>query len=990
MGRTGDGTLRRIEALFRTGRTGSWSDGRLLASFADGRGVEREDAFAALVRRHGPMVLATCRRMLGASPDADDAFQAVFLVLARKAGSLRDVDDVGGWLRVVAVRTGREARARAARLRAREGAGLGDSHAAAGVDPDLFELRSALDEELERLPGGFREAIRLCELEGLSRREAAERLGLAEGTLSSRLARGRSLLRDRLARRGLAVGLLGAALAPEPRAALADAAASLAVHTTRSGAAPGTVSEAVASLAEGAFAMLVASRWKSLVASAGTLGVLALAAGLAWSQAAPAPDEPPPGALPKVTPAAPSPVHVFVMEADGGLVAGAEVRLNPYTFDERIGTTGRDGRCVFQDPPGLPDDRSVLVSVDGGRLVGAWRWRPFMDRGTRSAPVGIEVRPPREVEVRVVDVHGEPVAGAEVEGVANRRVVAHAEAGADGRARLLIPAGETSLRWIAARRRGVGLGYAEFGDQDHRGTDIGVAASELPRSVEVSLAPQTPVQIRVVDEAGAPVTAGRIYQPGHRHNLAYAGRLVGERIGPDGVARFDWYPRSSPRADFGAVVPPRGVGSVEIGFGASDSYLLRVRRPATIRGRVTMPDGSPARDVMVQGLADAAVTAVDGSYEIAASPEPMQAVWVVDGEYAAPARMDVVPRAEAPVEVDFRLAKGLPVRGVVTAGPDHHPEPGLTVWLVEEGVPIPEGVPKEGAAGDSRKEATKVKRDEAYLVKKEAPGAAPQPRVRKTGRSVLATTDERGRYTFRVAPGTYRIAVPTLRRAEIFEVRDETGVVRDFHKDRQESRLLAGRVVDERGEPVAGARVEAMSTDGLSATRPLTTDGEGRFRADARPVSHWVTATSDDGLLAGYIEAAADAEDFEVVMKPAARATGIVCDRSGEPRPRQMLLWERLAEGRREDGEAWTFTIPGPSTFADDAGRFTSPPLVPGLEYRAELIPQSNRPPDFADVALGPVRPTGPGPLDLGAMRVDDRPLEVQFRERREREREAK
>jgi RNA polymerase sigma factor (sigma-70 family) len=197
--------LRRV-VLPRDG--GGRTDGDLLGDYLDQRD---EAAFAALVRRHGPMVLAVCHRVLGNAHDAEDAFQASFLVLARRAASLGNREKVGNWLYGVAYRTALEARARTARRRCREKQG-GDMIVRKAVRAEsLVELRAALDEELSRLPEMYRTAIVLCELEGKTVKEAARQLGLPQGTLASRLSRGRVMLAGRLSRRGLALG--GAALA---------------------------------------------------------------------------------------------------------------------------------------------------------------------------------------------------------------------------------------------------------------------------------------------------------------------------------------------------------------------------------------------------------------------------------------------------------------------------------------------------------------------------------------------------------------------------------------------------------------------------------------------------------------------------------------------------------------------------------------------------------------------------------------------------------
>src|SRR5689334_1579885 len=164
---------------------------QLLEAFLSRR---EEAAFAALLRRHGPMVLGVCHRVLRNVHDAEDAFQATFLVLARRAASLRLRDAVGGWLHGVACRTALEARARRARLRRREKLVEDMPAVAAGPEDPWEELRHLLDREVHRLPDIYRLAIVLCDLEGRSRRAAAEELGVPEGTLSSRLAAARKRL----------------------------------------------------------------------------------------------------------------------------------------------------------------------------------------------------------------------------------------------------------------------------------------------------------------------------------------------------------------------------------------------------------------------------------------------------------------------------------------------------------------------------------------------------------------------------------------------------------------------------------------------------------------------------------------------------------------------------------------------------------------------------------------------------------------------------
>jgi RNA polymerase sigma factor (sigma-70 family) len=211
---------------------GGLTDGQLLGRFVAGRD---EAAFAALVRRHGPMVLGACRRVLGHAQDAEDAFQATFLLLACKAPSVARREALAGWLHAVAYRTALKAKARAGRRRARERQVEQVPHPeVAPAEPQ--DWRPLLDRELAALPEKYRAAVALCDLEGRPRREAARLLGLSEGTLSSRLARARCLLARRLGRRGLALsgGALAACLAAG--AATAAVPACLVVRTAKSAA----------------------------------------------------------------------------------------------------------------------------------------------------------------------------------------------------------------------------------------------------------------------------------------------------------------------------------------------------------------------------------------------------------------------------------------------------------------------------------------------------------------------------------------------------------------------------------------------------------------------------------------------------------------------------------------------------------------------------------------------------------------------------------
>ena len=167
--------LRDVQTLFRAGTAGGLTDGQLLEEFRDRGGEARERAFAALVERHGPAVLRACRSILRDEHAAEDAFQAVFLVLARKAGLLRVRGSLAPWLHEVACRVARCARASAARRsrHERRAAELADPTTR---DPGAVDIGPVIHEEIERLPDRYRAPVVLCLLEGLTREQAADQL----------------------------------------------------------------------------------------------------------------------------------------------------------------------------------------------------------------------------------------------------------------------------------------------------------------------------------------------------------------------------------------------------------------------------------------------------------------------------------------------------------------------------------------------------------------------------------------------------------------------------------------------------------------------------------------------------------------------------------------------------------------------------------------------------------------------------------------------
>jgi cytochrome c peroxidase len=282
-----DSVLRSIRRLVEDESARHLSDQHLLRQFSDRRD---EAAFGILLRRHGPMVLNVCRGVLGNRADAEDAFQATFLILARKAASIRKSESVGSWLYGVAYRTALKARARSAARQKNEAR----ASARAAAEPDDLTWREAqrvLHEELTGLAERYRVPLVACYLEGKTQDEAAAQLGVAKSTLKERLERGRSLLRARLVRRGLGpAAVLFAAAWPSANAS-ASLPAALASSTIKAAgpyaagqaAASSAISAEVAALTEGVLGSMLLTKTKITAAVSLAVACSVIGLGLTWA-----------------------------------------------------------------------------------------------------------------------------------------------------------------------------------------------------------------------------------------------------------------------------------------------------------------------------------------------------------------------------------------------------------------------------------------------------------------------------------------------------------------------------------------------------------------------------------------------------------------------------------------------------------------------------------------------------------------------------------
>jgi RNA polymerase sigma factor (sigma-70 family) len=372
--RRAETALRDIDALFRLGVVSGMSDGQLLDRFAAHSGADSELAFETIVRRHGPMVMAVCRRVLGDDHAAEDAFQATFMVLALKSHTIRKQESSGPWLHGVAMRIARRARALRQRSRGEPipAGGLADRE---GYTPAPVDLRAILDEELSRLPEKYRVPVVLCYLEGRTQEEAARTLGWTKGTVSGRLARAKDLLRERLTRRGLApsAGVLAATLTAET--ARAAVPASLVLPTVRiasaallGGADTGLVTGRIALLVKEAMKLIMLGRLVRATAQVVALGVgtAALATTLTLS-----------GELSRLTNFGGGPVAGRGSVAEKSRRDNLESRLDrfgdplPARVSLRLGTTRRRHATGLAGLDFTRDGTAAVTAQDDG-LVRFW------------------------------------------------------------------------------------------------------------------------------------------------------------------------------------------------------------------------------------------------------------------------------------------------------------------------------------------------------------------------------------------------------------------------------------------------------------------------------------------------------------------------------------------------------------------------------------------------------------------------------------------
>jgi RNA polymerase sigma factor (sigma-70 family) len=924
MAATSANLLRHVQQLVETHTLGQLSDRQLLERFAAGR---EEAAFALLVRRHGPMVLGLCRRVLRHEQDAEDAFQAAFLILARRAGSIRQAD-VSGFLYRVAYHLAVRARADAAKRKQRDKWGNVPSSTDTVEDVSWREMRAVVDEELQRLPDGLRSAIVLCYLEGKTQEEAARLLSWSKCTLRRRLEQGRERLRRRLLARGLTpmAALTASLFAEGTTSAMIPAA--LAAATVRVSLA-GQASPAVAALTEAGLSILSLSKTK--VAAAILLAVSVLSGAGLWAYRGPtAPaGAPPQPAAKERTDGRPKPrtpreekrqtaeISGRVLDPDGKPVRGAKVLF--VWWSEELpnkvwATSGADGRFHFEvrrpevansgwEMPGEPP---YIVAAAEGYGFAVTR----LDKPETAADLTLRlVKDDVPIRGRVLNLEGKPIAGVRVSinGLEPLNMPPLYVPKKDG-----LTAWLTALKankkdpWDVQRAYLTGLYSHAFGllfapvmtGADGRFEMRGIGGERL-------------VHLRLEGPAIATQIVNVMTRPGEKIRLPLSRRSPkGETITYYGAA-FEVL--AEPTKPVVGVVRDRDTGKPLAGVTITPN---KITNPWNISNHNAW---------LIRTTTDK-----EGRYRLVGLPKGEDNQLLArtkDFPYLPVSqKVENTPGLE-PVTVDFALKRGVWVKGRVTEKTTGKPMRASVIYFCLRDNPHAKEIPLlfGGGTGGSTRE------DGSFQF------------VVVPGRGLIAVQAHyNGRYLSGV--GVEKIKVPRDRMGgveyletyphlcyfesfntlvEIAPKPGDESITCDLVVIPDPGLTRTGTVLGPDGKPLADTQATGARVDGTGFTVELLKPNKRRL----------IQFVHEDKKLAGYLVVCGDEKGpLQVRLEPWGALTGRVVTTKGEPLT--GVRWIRCKMSEIRDGSvAYDFDLTSP---LDEGGRFRIEELTPGLKY--ELV----------------------------------------------------
>jgi RNA polymerase sigma factor (sigma-70 family) len=871
--------LRHIHKLAAGGRALQRTDRQLLDDFSARRD---EAAFTAVVARHGPMVLRVCRRALNHEQDAEDAFQATFLILARKTGSILKREALAEWLHGVAYRTALEVKRSAARRRNHE-ARLWTLMRKAAVSPTWDDVQSILDEEIRRLPEAFRTAFVLCILEGKTGPQAAAELGVKEGTVSSRLTRARQLLQQRLVRRGIKLSALLAALSVAEGVVKAALPAMLANVTVRAGllvaageTVAGVIPSHVAALAAGVTRTMFLTKAKIAIGVLFAMGLFAAGTGVLTRQVIAAKETAPPvekseppakeaakpqterakaTTNPKDEKAETVEVSGRVLDPDGKPLAGAKLYLSSlnreieqYKHEERA-TSGPDGRfrlTVTREE--FAQDFFPTLSATAKGYGPNW---VFLDKKNMEGELSLRlVRDDVPIKGRIIDVEGRPVVGAKL--------------------RVLFVGALNGLDKY--------LEYVRTG-----GYEAGGVCGPLP---------------------GQPTEM----------TTDIAGRFTLTGVGSERVVRFaitgpkiqHWAFQAMTRAADTVQGPEYGTKV----YGANFVSVAAASVP--IRGKVRdQATGKPVAGVKINGdvfrgarTSHTTRTDKDGGYELLGYPRSETYQLVAQPAEDQPYFARKVGRPDTPgsdsITADIELVSGIPLSGQVTDAGTKKPVKGAKVYYYP--LSANRFVARIGY------DLSNINRGEASSTTTRADGSFSLPVLPGPGVIALACSGDHPYMSALVTPGELRHFIKDDKNFRAPDVLDEKSAVDQRvmaderyqalalvnPKEKAESvkqaltvqpgRTLTGTVIGTDGKPLAGATVEGL-TPGQLAPISLATDSFTLTNVNPQRNRYLEFRYKEKGLGLFKVIRCDRAEPLSVQLQPCGSVIGRILDKDGKPVP---------------------------------------------------------------------------------------------------------
>lgn len=900
--------LRHIRRLGSTGGASRPSDARLLERFSRDHD---ETAFADLVRRYAPMVLNVCRSVLHHEQDAEDALQATFIVLARRASSIRKRDALAGWLYEVAHRVAGRAQASAARRREQERKATPMASADSTLDMTLRDLHRVLHEELLRLPDKYRVPLVLCYLQGRSHQEAAAQLGWTKGTFRGRLDRGREQLRRRLSARGIALSGVLCASVVAPRMVAEARVESLIKGVS------GGISVRASALAEGVMRAMLTSKIK--IATAVVVAVGIALTGVTLTQRVTAGGEPaksPPAtrATPQATPELDNSRSTKyggrVVGPVGKPVSGATIYLTDASGYHRhpapvpeSAKTGGDGRFEFTVSNAKFEDRwGVRLVAMAPKYGVGW---VELESGARRDNVTIQlVEDDLPITGQIVDLEGKPIAKATL-----TVWQIHAATGND-----LGP-------WVAAAARKEGLVLdlerkyfrryttapcpSATTDADGKLRLTGIGRNRLVRAIVEgpSIASQ---HVCILTRPGKPIDL--LYDKG---NPEY-----GE------PSRTTTYYGS----DFRLVAAPCQpiVGVVR------DAETKKPIAGATVRShsQLIAPSMHRGVDPVVKTTTDA-----DGRYRLSGMPigkgYSIAVVPSKDQPYVI--RHVNVPQGVGveQVTVDIELKRGVWIEGKITDKVTGKPLKGSVEYFSRYANPNRVEYPGfDGTILDGQGLVAAAKDDGSFrVVGLPGPGLVCVYYQRDPYLRANEREDEFGIKEQFVKSAPYHISFTSNYNAiaRVDPVRGAESVKCDVTID--PGWTFKASVVTPDGKPLTGARVYNLNTDRAWGEAMMSAEFAGGY--NPKRSYDIVVAHPESGLVGTAQPPKQNGGAVVMKLQPGAFATGRLVGVDGKPRARAEVILNFRTKGWR----AWRNYLPlHVKTDAD--GRFRIEALAPDLEYR--------------------------------------------------------